>query len=127
MKNLELNYQELSYIMDIKSSEAKEIFAKELDKEKVSTKDLLTTEKLSRYFNQVKSLDKRYDGQNELIFNLEHKSRNYKKYLSVKSMVKKKKFTAGKTIFYKICTEEQLTHAKECFNYNFKIMFPRGI
>jgi hypothetical protein len=128
MKNTEqinLNYQELAFIMDIKANEAKDIFVKILDKEKVSVKDNVLVLDLKSYFKDIRSLDLRYDGKNELIFNLENKSRNYKKYLSVKSMVKKKKFTAGKTIFYKICNEEQLSHAKEAFNFNNKVQFPK--
>lgn len=124
MENLELNYQELAYIMDLKTVEAKDLFLKILNQEKVKTKETISVSVLKDHFENIKSLDARYDGQNKLIFNLNHKSRNYKKFLSVKGMVKVKKFTAGKTVFYKICSKEQLAHAKEAFTFNNKVMFP---
>lgn len=123
MEKLKLNYQELAFIMDLKSAEAKEIFIKEFEKDKVSVKDEIEVEKLKYKFGSVKSLDLRYDGVNQLVFNLEHKSNNYKKYLSVKSIVKRKKFNGGKTVFYKICNETQLKHAAERFDYYHSIYF----
>jgi len=127
MEKLKLNYQELAFIMNTKSTEAKQLFLNHLEKDKVSVKDEIEVSELLIYFEPIKSLDARYDGVNELVFNLQHKSGNYKKYLSVRGIVKKKKFNAGKTIFYKICTPEQLEHAKLCFNENFKTMFPKEV
>jgi len=125
MENLKLNYSELAFIMDIKAKESKEFFLNLLEKEKVSLKDELEVGILKNLFKPIKSLDSRYDGVNELIFNLQHKSDNYKKYLAVKSIVKHKKFNGGKTIFYKICNEKQLEHAKERFTYYYSIMFKK--
>lgn len=127
MKNLKLNYSELAFIMDIKAANTKEIFLKMLDVEKVSVKDEISVLELMPYFCIIKSVDSRYDGQNELVFNLEHKSENYKKYLKTKSMAKHKKFTSGKTIFYKICNPEQLEKIKTGFDFYFNYYYPKGL
>jgi len=123
MEEIKLNYRELAFIMNLDAKDMKSIYIDVLKEDKVSLKDEILVSDLIASFGVVKSNDSRYDGYNELLFALEHKSRNYKKYLAVKGNVKNKKFTGGKTIFYKICTEEQLNHAKECFEYYYKIMF----
>ncbi len=91
---IELTYPELSFITDIDNAEAKEIFLEELKSEKVTTKQVITVGRLTQYFDKVKSVDARYDGQNKLIFSLDHKAGNYKKYLSDKPSIKNKAFTA---------------------------------
>ena len=127
MENLELNYLELAYIMAISTKKSKDIFLLTIENEKVTAKDLLPVRILQDSFKAISSVDVRYDGINELIFALQMKSSNYKKFLSNIAMVKQKRFTSGKTIFYKICNDQQLDHIKLCFDHNFKAMFPKGI
>jgi len=125
--NIELTYSELAFIMTIDVSEAKNIFMSELKEDKVSTKQTLLVKDLIKYFGLVKSVDSRYDGENQLMFNLEHKSENYKKYLSDKPSIKNKKFSGGKSVFYKICSREQIEHSERCFEASFKYLYPKGL
>lgn len=90
MKNLELTYQE-----------------------KVTTKEIVSVADLKDRFKPIKSVDIRYDGMNELIFNLEHKSELYKKFLRKPVYYKANKFTGQHAIFYKICNEKQINHFTE--------------
>jgi hypothetical protein len=125
-QEIQLNYLELSFITGINSKQAKFIFEQELSLEKISSKQLLEVKVLEKHFKTVRCFDNRFDGQNELIFCLEHKSENYKKYLSNKAVIKNKKFTGGKSIFYKICSPKQLEHAKACIDASFKYLYPKS-
>ncbi len=110
---IELNYLELSYIAEIDSFSAKTIFQDELKSEKIKRSDMLSVEILQKYFGQIKSLDKRYDGENKLLFYLKHKSENYKKFLSHVPTIKKKTLIGGKRILLKIMSKSQLDHFKK--------------
>lgn len=125
MEKLELNYQEYSFIMDIPLKQAKDLFLTILEQEKVKVTDLILASDLMKYTDATRSNDPRYDGKNKLLFYLDKKSENYKKYLHVKSFIKKKKFTGGKSIFYKICSPEQLEHAKQSFQASWDFLYKK--
>lgn len=117
MEKIYLNYQELSFIMDISQKESKSIFLKILNIEKVTTKDLIDVDNLKSSFKNIVSLDHRYDGQNSLIFNIEHKKQLYKKFLNEKAFIKNQKLSGGKSIFYKILPSEDLELIKSNLKY----------
>lgn len=118
---IELNYLELSYITEIESSKAKEIFQDELKSEKIKRNEYLKVEKLLKYFDKIKSLDKRYDGENKLLFFLMHKSEGYKKFLSHLPTIRKRTLIGGKSVLLKIMDEKQLEH----FDKVIKIKYDR--
>jgi hypothetical protein len=124
---MKLNYLELAFLMDIKVSDAKDIFIKEISAlvPKINTKNEIETSELEKYFTNVRSLDPRYDGLNKLRFYLSQKTTCYKNHLSDKRFVRKKKFTGGETVFYKICTEEQLKYIEIVFNLHHKSIYKR--
>lgn len=107
---IKLNYFELAYIQNIELEEAKKIF-EEVTQRKIiadySTETVLT---LSSKFGNIKSLDKRYDGLNSLVFNLMVRSNDYKKYLSDEQFIFSGRFTGGKSVLLKIMSKEQLRH-----------------
>ena len=123
---LELNYSELMFIMDIDKETAQRHIDIFLDGKPCVLKDLVKVNDLKDCFEGVKSCDARYDGQNELLFNLEHKQTLYAEYLNLKSFIKAKKFKGGKTIFYKICTLEQLNHAKYVFENKYEFLYGKN-
>jgi len=116
MKNLNLNYQELAFIMNLKPTFTKELFLNILKVEKVTTKAEIEAKELQKHFKLIKSVDPRYDGINELLFNLEHKSELYKEFLTKATFIKANKFLNAQGIFYKICSKKQLDHARELLN-----------
>lgn len=107
---IKLNYFELAYIQNIDLEQAKKIF-EEVTQRKIiadySTETVLT---LSSKFGNIKSLDKRYDGLNSLVFNLMIRSNDYKKYLSDEQFILSGRFTGGKSVLLKIMSKEQLRH-----------------
>jgi len=125
METISLNYLELAHLMGIPSKEAKEIFEKHLDIEKVKRSDEIKADDLKQYFGLTISCDHRYDNRNELEFNIEMKKKNYKKHLNKIGFIKKRAFLGGATVFYKICTPEQLQHAKEMFEYKYNFHFKK--
>lgn len=122
VENLELDYRELSFIMDIKTADAKEIFIEVTGMEKVKVAELVSVQKLVGFFNSVASIDPRFDKKNSLILALEQKQNHYKKFLSKPQFVKAKKFKGGASIFYKILDTDQLIHANQRFESNFVSM-----
>ncbi|RRJ91551.1 hypothetical protein EG240_05970 [Paenimyroides tangerinum] len=118
---IELNYLELSYISEIDSVKAKEIFQDELKSEKIKRNEYIKVGLLVKYFGKIKSLDKRYDGQNKLLFFLMHKSEGYKKFLSHLPTIRKKTLVGGKSVLLKIMSEKQLEH----FNKVIKMKYDR--
>lgn len=110
---IQLNYLELNFLLSIKTS--KDLFLKILGKEKIALKDELPASELAKHFDNVKSNDARYDGQNKVLFYLEHFAENYKKHVNSKSFLKRGKFVGKTKLFYKICSEEQLKHAVATF------------
>ena len=114
--DLEINYLELSYIAEIEGQKAKEIFQQILDVDKVKRNELLKVSVLVSCFGNIRSLDPRYDGENKLIFFLNHKSENYKKFLSHIPTIKKRTLLGGKSILLKIMNEKQLKHFHDVIN-----------
>jgi hypothetical protein len=110
--DISINYLELAFIMNAERSFCKQLFLNYLGTDKVSTSEEIPVKTLKKAFKNIISLDRRYDGQNELIFNLQHKSELYRKELSSKVVIKHGRFTTGKTIFYKILNPKQLEHAE---------------
>lgn len=106
---LQLNYLETAFILGKKSSDIKCIY-EEIIGGIVNSKIYIKVPDLVDIFNSIRSLDMRYDGENELVFSLMYKSRNYRKYLGIKSVAKNRKFTGGKSVFMKIMNEDQLSH-----------------
>ena len=119
---IELNYLELSYIAEIDSQKAKEIFQKELKIDKIKRSEVLNVTTLKKHFDNIRSLDPRYDGENKLIFYLNHKSENYKKFLSHMPTIRKRTLLGGKSILLKIMNEKQLSHFKEVINLKYNML-----
>jgi len=112
-KELELNYSELAFVMNIPVEESKAFFNSEFtDKEKVSTKDLLPVSKFIGAFGKTKSCDSRYDGLDKFEFMLEQCRKSFKKYINETAVVKKQKFGGGKAVFYKILSQEEIDWIK---------------
>ena len=109
---IELNYLELAYIQGISPAYAKEIFSTKSQEEIIKRNTLIKVSVLKDVFKPIRSVDNRYDGENELIFNLKHKSENYKKYLSHKPTIKQGKLSGGKSVLLKIMNQNQLFHFK---------------
>jgi len=116
MENLYLNYSELAFIMKIKPAESKFLFEQILQKDKAVLKDtVIATEFIGR-FEKVTSCDLRYDGLDKFEFYLDQCKKSFKGFINEKTVVKKKKFNGGKTVFYKILTPEQFeAEAKKVF------------
>lgn len=112
-KDLQLNYSELAYIMGIPVEESKEMICQSKDLDKAKVNDFVSVEVLRNHFGKTVSHDPRHDKKNDLVFNLNMKAGNYKSHLNDVSLIKKVAFTGGKTIFYKILSEDQITHAME--------------
>ena len=110
VNDLKLNYLELAYIQDISIDESKEIFEKLSGRKSVREWTLVKVEVLKQAFGSIKSLDKRYDGENQLVFNLLHKSEQYKKHLCDEVFIISGKFKGGKSVLLKIMNNEQLRH-----------------
>ena len=117
--NLEINYLELSFISGktsldkLNSDQCKAIFRKELKIEEdqpLRKTDLICVSKLYKYFKNIKSVDKRYDNINELVFVLNHKSKLYKKYLSNLGVIQSKFLLGGKSILWKIMSDSEKQH-----------------
>lgn len=120
--DLEINYLELSYIAEIDSQKAKDIFQQILAVDKVKRNELLKVSDLKKCFGTIRSLDTRYDGENKLLFYLNHKSENYKKFLSHLPTIKKRNLLGGKSILLKIMNEKQLSHFKEVINKKYNLL-----
>lgn len=123
MKQITLNFQEYAFIMGLSSNATKRTFSQILSVKDIKLDNVLTVEQLLNVSGPIISLDPRIDGQNKLTYYLKAKSSNYRKYLSDKECVKKLKFTAGKTIYYKILDESQLRHIELAFESNHVHMF----
>lgn len=107
---LRLNYLELAYIQDIEVDKAREIFYQLSGRDIVRDYTLASVEVLKAAFSNISSLDARYDGYNELVFNLLNKSENYKKYLSDEHFIITGKLLGGKSVLLKIMSKEQKLH-----------------
>lgn len=112
-KDLKLNFSELAYITDVPLSEAKETICDRTGNDKAAKDDYVPVPKLMNYYETTVSHDPRYDKINKLVFDLNMKVENYKKCLNISSLIKKVAFTGGKTIFYKILSQEQIDHATD--------------
>ena len=123
LENIMLNYRELSHITDISGEAAKQIFCNELGTAKVKVKDFLSAKELKIYFVETASHDKRYDKKNQLIFSLEMKRLNYRKYLNDKKAIEKLKLTGGKSVYYKILSEAELDHLEKQLKQKHVFMF----
>lgn len=107
---IKLNYLELSYIQNIDLEQAKKIFEEVTSRKIIADYSTETVLMLSSKFGNIKSLDKRYDGLNSLVFNLMIRSNDYKKYLSDEQFILSGRFTGGKSVLLKIMSKEQLRH-----------------
>lgn len=63
---------------------------------------------------------------NELLFYLEHKKQLYKRFLNEKQTIKRKKFTGGKSIFYKILTKEDLNLIEDNLNAKHNFLYGKS-
>jgi len=124
MKDISLNFQELAFIMEIPVAEARVLFEKIIG-EKPKVVNYLSVSALKDNFGTTRSLNQRYDGVNQLVFNLRYKAKNYLKYVNDKSIIKKKGFTGGKKIFYKIMSDEQKKHFERVINYKYKYLYKK--
>lgn len=126
-KSLKINFLELAYIMDIEQEKAKEIFVKNVNRLVITESTLTPVYTLLDSFENITSLDKRYDGQNELLFNLMNKSHYYKRYLNDMGFIISGKFTGGKSILIKIMNKEQLIHLYSVKKIKYKEIINNGV
>ena len=125
LKEIELNYLELAFIMTIPTGEARNIFQSVLQSDKITKNDLAKVSVLYGKFKNITSLDARYDGQNSLLFYLTHKKASYKNYINDKSCIKQKKLTGGKSIFYKILDQQDLDFLEQNLKYKWDFLYKK--
>lgn len=107
---LRLNYFELAFIQCIPVKKSIEIFEKCSGRSTVEDWTTCKVDRLLLFFDSVKSLDNRYDGINELVFNLMCKSHLYKNLLNDMDFIITGRFSGGQTVLKKIMDKEQLIH-----------------
>lgn len=122
-----LNYREVAFVLNRPSTEIKNKFQALLKLDKISIKDELHIDKLSWEFGTIKSVDKRYDGLPLFPFYLRECKKSFRNYLNEKPNIKAKKFTGGKTIFYKTLTPEEIEFCNTNLAYKYKEVFGKSI
>lgn len=122
-----LNYREVAFVLNRPSTEIKKKFQYLLKLDKVGIKDEIPAEDLSWEFGFIKSVDKRYDGLPLFSFYLREVKKSYRNYLNEKSNIKAKKFTGGKTVFYKILSPEEIEFCNNNLEYKYKEVFGKSI
>jgi hypothetical protein len=124
--NIQINYSELAFIMKISVAQSKELFKQELGADKVTLKDTITSYKFHGKFGEIKSVDPRYDGADKYDFYLDQCAKSFRTYLNEKEFIKKKSFTGGKTIFYKILSKELLFIIQENMLHKHLIIYGKN-
>jgi len=124
---MKLNYREVAFVLNKPSVEIKKKFQELLKLDKVGIKDEIPVEDLSWEFGLIKSVDKRYDGLPLFSFYLREVKKSYRNYLNEKSDIKAKKFTGGKTIFYKTLSPEEIEFCNNNLEYKYKEVFGKSI
>jgi hypothetical protein len=122
-----LNYREVAFVLNKPSVEIKNKFQELLKLEKVTMKDESHIDNLSWEFGIIKSVDRRYDGLPLFPFYLRECKKSFRNYLNDKSNIKAKKFTGGKTIFYKVLTAEEIEFCNTNLAYKYKEVFGKSI
>jgi len=122
-----LNYREVAFVLNRPSTEIKKKFEELLKLEKITMKDEIHVDKLSWEFGLIKSVDQRYDGLPLFPFYLRECTKSYRNYLNEKSNIKAKKFTGGKTVFYKTLTDEEIEFCNTNLAYKYKEVFGKSI
>lgn len=112
MKEVQMNYQELAFVMSIPSATAKKMYQDRLGNEKIKLSDTIPSNEFRGSFGKLLSIDKRYDGQDKFIFYLSQVSSSWRNFLNEKQSIKSKKLSGGKSIFYKVLPEEDLEFIK---------------
>lgn len=118
-----MNYQEVAFVLKIPTREAKEFFLSYLNKDKVTLKDLIPINELAFKFGTIVSIDKRYDGLCKFSFYLRECKKSYRNFLNDKQSIKKKRFTGGKTAFYKILSEDELVEIDKNLRFKHKYLY----
>lgn len=118
-----MNYQEVAFVLKIPTREVKEFFMSYLNKDKVTLKDLIPINELAYKFGNIVSIDKRYDRLCKFSFYLRECKKSYRNFLNDKQSIKKKRFTGGKTVFYKILSEEELVEIDKNLRFKHKYLY----
>lgn len=122
-----LNYREVAFVLNKSSVEIKAKFQELLKIDKISIKDEIHVDDLSWQFGNIKSVDQRYDGLPLFQFYLRECTKSYRNYLNEKSNIKAKKFTGGKSIFYKTLSDEEIEFCNTNLAYKYKEVFGKSI
>jgi hypothetical protein len=118
-----LNYREVAFVLNKSSVEIKAKFQELLKIDKVSIKDEIHVDTLSWQFGNLKSVDQRYDGLPLFPFYLRECKKSYRNFLNEKSCIKAKKFTGGRTVFYKTLTPEEIEFCNNNLAYKYREVY----
>lgn len=113
MKEVDMNFQELAFIMSIPSTKAKKIYQEKLGNDKIKVSDTIPSNEFIGYFGKLLSVDNRYDGQDKFSFYLDQVSKSWRNFLNDRQCVKSKKLSGGKSIFYKVLPDETIEFIKD--------------
>lgn len=125
MEAIYFNYREVAFILNKPSQEIKMVFQKLLEKENVSTNDLLSFKDLKNKFGKIRSIDCRYDGLDTFTFYLEQCKKSFRNYLNDKQSIKKNKFIGVKSVFYKILSESEVNFINENLDSKNKYLYKK--
>lgn len=121
-----LNYREVAFVLNRPSSDIKSKFQEILSINKVSIKDEISVDKLSLQFGKIKSVDQRYDGLPLFPFYLKECNKSFRNYLNDKSCIKSRKFTGGRSIFYKVLTPEEVEFCNNNLAYKYREVYGKS-
>jgi hypothetical protein len=121
--NIDINYKELSFIMNIPQTQAKAVFCKILGLDKVKIDLLINSSDFRGVFGQVRSVDYRYDNKDKFEFYLDQCKLSYKKYLNDKQFIKTLVLPSKLSIFSKILDKEELKFMSDVVEYKHKYLF----
>lgn len=107
---IRINPAELAFITGLTLEESKVCFEFFADRKVIYDHTTATISNLKRGFSEVRSLDKRWDKMNQLVFAMLTKSECYKEYLNYPIFINSGRLDGGKSILLKIMSEEQKRH-----------------
>lgn len=116
-KKIQINFKELAHIMEIPERRAKSIVETALNVKAVKADSYVHVDKLVDHFPNAKSVDVRFDGVSQLLFNLATKSENWRKHTKDKGAASNLMLGGGKSVYYKIMTDEQKQRLFQALDY----------
>jgi hypothetical protein len=124
--NVPINYAELAFILKTPTVVTKSFFKNELAIDKVTLKDFIMSDSLHGKFGVIKSVDQRYEGADKFEFYLNQCKMSYRNFVNEKEFVKAKQFKGGKSIFYKILTNQELEQIQKSVDEKHLIVYGKN-